>query len=151
MIAAAGVGWRRAPETIQHVISGCPALAPVEYKHRHDQVAKIIHQELGVKYGLLKDKVPYYQYAPASVLQGKDQTLYWDRSVLTGRRGIIGRTFWSTTHHSNEVVFVDIAVPCTHNLQSTHNEKISKYAELGQVVKEQWKVCLLYTSPSPRD
>ena len=63
-----------ASETIQHVISGCPALAPVEYKHRHDQVAKIIHQELGVKYGLLKDKVPYYQYAPASVLQGNDQT-----------------------------------------------------------------------------
>jgi hypothetical protein len=33
-------------ETIHHVITGCPVLAPTDYKNRHDQVAKIIHIEL---------------------------------------------------------------------------------------------------------
>ena len=31
---------------IQHVIASCPKLAQITYKHRNDQVAKIVHQEL---------------------------------------------------------------------------------------------------------
>jgi len=31
-------------------------------------------------------------------------------------------------------------VHAPHNLQSTHEEKVSKYVELGQLVKEEWRV-----------
>ena len=34
-------------ETIEHIISGCKMLAQIYYKHRHDQVAKILHQRIG--------------------------------------------------------------------------------------------------------
>ena len=33
-------------ETIQHIISGCKTITQTDYKHRHDQVGKIIHQKI---------------------------------------------------------------------------------------------------------
>jgi hypothetical protein len=42
------------PEKIQHITSACGILAPIEYKHRHDSVAKIIHQELGKNMGFVQ-------------------------------------------------------------------------------------------------
>ena len=51
-------------ENIQHILSGCVKLAGNDYLNRHDQVAKIIHQKLARKVGLVKDTVPYYKYDP---------------------------------------------------------------------------------------
>ena len=39
-------------EPIEHVIGGCPALAETAYLGRHNQLANLIHQQLGFKYGL---------------------------------------------------------------------------------------------------
>jgi hypothetical protein len=36
-------------ETIQHVIAWCPKLAQNTYKHQHNKVTKIFHQELAKK------------------------------------------------------------------------------------------------------
>ena len=30
-------------ETISHIVSGCPKLAQMEYKKRHDNVARAVH------------------------------------------------------------------------------------------------------------
>ncbi|KAL4708559.1 hypothetical protein ACJJTC_014167 [Scirpophaga incertulas] len=36
-------------ETIQHITGACQSLVQSDYKHRHDQVAAIIHQQLALK------------------------------------------------------------------------------------------------------
>ena len=115
MIAAGGAGYRQRPYS---TISGCPALAPVEYKHRPDQVAKIVHQELAVKYGLLTEKVPYYQDAPANVLQKRDVTLYWDRSILTDK---------TTRHNRPDIVL--------RNHKSNHLSILRSRARTAQPAK----------------
>jgi hypothetical protein len=51
-------------ETIHRVITGCPVLAPTDYKNRHDQVAKIIHIELAKIHNMLQISPPYYIYSP---------------------------------------------------------------------------------------
>ena len=33
-------------ETISHIVSGCKKLAQKEYKRRHDNVARIVHEKL---------------------------------------------------------------------------------------------------------
>lgn len=47
-------------ESIRYIISGCGRLANGEYLHRHNQVAKIIHQQLALHYQLVEFEVPYY-------------------------------------------------------------------------------------------
>jgi hypothetical protein len=63
------------PETFQQITSACGILAPIEYNHRHNSVAKIIHQELGKKYGFCTNAVPYYKYQPSVVLDNQAFTL----------------------------------------------------------------------------
>jgi hypothetical protein len=62
-------------ETIEHVISGCTAIANTEYLRRHENVAKIIHQQLAEKYKLLNDHVPYCKYDPANVIENNKDIL----------------------------------------------------------------------------
>ncbi|CAH2230573.1 jg25031 [Pararge aegeria aegeria] len=55
------------PETIQHITGACKSIAQTDYKHRHDQVPAIIHQNLAFQYKLISEKVPCYKYQPQSV------------------------------------------------------------------------------------
>jgi len=72
-------------ETIQHITAACEQLAPTEYLKRHDGLAKIIHQKLAEVSELIEDKIPYYKYTPASVLENDNFQLYWNRSILTDK------------------------------------------------------------------
>ncbi|KAL0266343.1 UNVERIFIED_CONTAM: hypothetical protein PYX00_008916 [Menopon gallinae] len=81
----------QAPETIQHVIGSCPKLSQTDYKHRHDQVAKIVHQKLALKYGLLSEQKPYYKYRPETVLENETHKLLWDRAILTDKTTLCNR------------------------------------------------------------
>ncbi|KAL0279077.1 UNVERIFIED_CONTAM: hypothetical protein PYX00_000708 [Menopon gallinae] len=49
------------PETIQHVIGSCLKLPQTDYKHRYDQVAKVIHQKLALKYDFPSEQKPYHK------------------------------------------------------------------------------------------
>ncbi|CAB3245221.1 unnamed protein product [Arctia plantaginis] len=40
-------------ETIQHITGSCKSIVQTDYKHRHDQVAAIIHQNLAHKYSFI--------------------------------------------------------------------------------------------------
>jgi hypothetical protein len=52
---------------IQHITAACERLARTEYIKRHDEVAKVIHQELAEAAELTEDKCPYYRYKPVNV------------------------------------------------------------------------------------
>jgi hypothetical protein len=60
-------------------------LAPTEYLKRHDGPAKIIHQKPAEAPELIEEKIPYYKYTPASVLENDSLKLYWHRSIYTDR------------------------------------------------------------------
>lgn len=54
-------------EIIRHVLKGCTALAPMKYLKRHDNVARIIHEELCIKANVSKGVNPILQlyYKPS--------------------------------------------------------------------------------------
>ena len=59
-------------------------MANSKYTDRHNSVAKILHQELAKKYGLVSgEMLPYYEYQPSNVLEGENWLLLWDRTILT--------------------------------------------------------------------
>lgn len=128
-------------ETIEHIISSCKKLAAKEYTDRHNNVAKIIHDELCVRYGLVQQHQPYYRYHPESVLENETCKIYWDREILTDRAVQHNRPDICILNKVEQrVVFVEISVPSPVNIQKKHTEKIDKYVPLAQEVKELWRV-----------
>jgi hypothetical protein len=104
-------------------------------------VAKIIHQELGKKYGICTNAVPYYKYQPSAVLDNQVFTLYWYRTIYTARTVSNNRPDITLIDKAaKKVTLIDIAIVNTHNLESTHNHKINKYMNLQSEIKAQWQV-----------
>ncbi|RVE46395.1 hypothetical protein evm_008929 [Chilo suppressalis] len=124
-----------------HIISGCSRLANGEYLHRHNQVARIIHQQLALKYNLLASEVPYYRYAPEQVLENSHATLYWDRSIITDRTIVANKPdIVLIDRHERRAVVVDVAVPHDDNLVKAEKDKENKYLDLAREIVDMWDI-----------
>jgi hypothetical protein len=138
----------RHSETIQHITGACPTIAQSDYKHRHDQVAAIIHQYIAFKLHLIKEKTSYYKYTPQTVHDTPQYKMYWDRTIITDKTLHCNRPDITLHDKINKQVFlIDIAIPNTHNISNTYTEKISKYTDLAIELKTQWKVTSVKTVP----
>lgn len=130
---------QQSSETIEHITGGCHVLATKEYTHRHDNVAKHIHQQLALKYKLLDNYTPYYQYKPKNVIENNTAKLYWDRDIITDRTILSNRPdITLTLKQTNTTYLIDITVPNTHNLKQKYTEKIQKYIPLADEIKQMW-------------
>ncbi|KAL0860138.1 hypothetical protein ABMA27_010445 [Loxostege sticticalis] len=129
-------------ETIQHITGACKAIVQTDYKHRHDQVANIIHQKLAQKYNLIPQKlIPYYKYVPEPVIENNNYRLYFDRAILTDKTTHFNRPDITVHDKKNHTaLIIDIAIPNSHNLQSTISDKLSKYTDLRDEIKRMWRL-----------
>lgn len=136
-------------ETIQHITGACQALASREYTERHNDVAKVVHQALALKYDLLSGaEVPYWQYQPKSVLDNRTHQLYWDRSVLTDRPIPHNRPDIILVERANGTTWLlDIGVPNTHNIKGYFEEKLKKYEQLAEEIRQVWQQREVYVVP----
>lgn len=129
----------QARETIEHVISGCSALASNEYVERHDTAAKIIHQELASKYNLIQTTLPHYKYIPESILENQHHKLYWNRTMHTDKTVSHNRPDVTLFCKQDKITYlIDIAVPGDTNVTQKEQEKITKYIPLAVEMKEIW-------------
>ena len=108
-------------ETIQHIIiAGCEVLANKEYTERHNNVAKILHRALVLKYKIKTVVEPYYRYEPEKVLENEKAKVYWDRTMMTDQTVTANRPDLIVMEKTTGKVFlIDVAVPCTHNMERT--------------------------------
>ena len=71
-------------ETVEHIISGCPALAKGEYLHRHNKSAGYIHWKLCRHFEIpVSDN--WYDHKPDPVTENANVTILWDMPVHTDR------------------------------------------------------------------
>ncbi|XP_060522496.1 uncharacterized protein LOC132699669 [Cylas formicarius] len=135
-------------ETIEHILNVCSTLAPTKYTIRHDNVAKIVHQNLAVKHHLLEQKCPYFKYSPEAVLESNTHKLMWNRSIITDKAIQHNRPDIILTIKNEMITYlIDIAVPWNRNLSNTHNRKIQKYSELASEIKRVWRQREVHTIP----
>ncbi|XP_045535833.1 uncharacterized protein LOC123721337 [Papilio machaon] len=126
-------------ESLRHVTSGCSRLANSEYLHRHNLVARIIHQQLALKYGLIASEVPYYKYTPEPVLDDGHITLYWDRSIITDRTIVANKPDIVIIDRSaRHTIIVDVSIPHDCNLVKAETDKMSKYLDLAHEITAMW-------------
>uniref|UniRef100_A0A2H1W769 SFRICE_026058 n=1 Tax=Spodoptera frugiperda TaxID=7108 RepID=A0A2H1W769_SPOFR len=121
-------------ETIRHIISGCGRLANGEYLHRHNQVAKIIHQQLALHYQLVEFEVPYYNYVPDPVLENGHITLYWDQSIITDRTIVANKPDIVVIVRQALRTIINITIPHDENLVKAEKDKQIKYFDLAHEV-----------------
>lgn len=135
-------------ESVQHLISACTFLAPTAYLSRHNNVAKVIHQELCLKWGLTNVRTPHYKYEPDPVKENYQAKIYWDQTIVTDR---------AVQHNRPDIMFLDkqlkkvwlldISVPLDDNIGKAYREKVSKYELLCQEIKAVWQVPHIKTIP----
>ena len=135
-------------ETIDHIIYGCSCLAANDYIMRHNNVAKIIHQQLAKTYGLIAEEVLYFKYQTHPVLENSAAKLFWDRSITTDvtvpatKPDII-----LFNKSSNTIEIFDIAVPLNRNIQTTYSTKISKYTPLAIELQQMYRASRVTITP----
>ena len=57
-------------ETIDHLVSGCSALTPSEYKYRHDRVGQYLHWKICRHYSI-STPAKWYEHHSEPVAEGK--------------------------------------------------------------------------------
>lgn len=138
----------RQEESIQHIISACTYLAPTYYLERHNNIAKVLHAELSLKFGLTHKSKPYHTYSPESVKENNDVKMYWDLPIITDRAIAHNRPdILLFNKIENKVLLLDISVPLDENVGKAYREKVLKYSELGDEIKRMWQVAGVRTIP----
>jgi len=92
-------------------------LVATDYKHRHDQVAKIFHQKLANKHSLLNKIMSYYKYTPNVILENETHKLYWDRTLITDKTIRFNRPDINLVDKTKKIIyFIYIYITNNHNL-----------------------------------
>ena len=126
-------------ETINHIISECPALAQNEYKKRHDTVAKALHWKISKEYNIPCSE-KWYNHVPEKVIENDKAKLLWDYDVRTDhviqarRPDII-----LINKEHQKVSLIDIAIPWDTRVKDKNREKIEKYQDLKMEVARLWQ------------
>jgi hypothetical protein len=138
----------QARERIEHTLNGCQSLTSSEYTIWHNNIAKIIHQKLALKCGLLKEEVPYYKYTPDTILESDTHKLLWDQTILTDRTIPYNSSDIVLTSQKGRITYlIDTAVPGNKNLTTTYTHKIQKYINLAEEIKRIWNQTNVFTIP----
>jgi hypothetical protein len=112
----------------------------MQYLHRHNNVTKIIHQQIAIDKKLLTMYTPYYKYTVTEVLENQRYKLYWDREVRTDIRVLANRPDILLYDKKKEVDLIDIAVPLPHNIQNVYAQKLTNMLQLATKIQQMWNM-----------
>ena len=129
------------PETIHHIIAGCPSLSQNVYTYRHDNVAKYLYIKIGEHAGLMKGNEKWYEIKPECVTENENFKVLWNFQIITDHQ---------INHNKPDIVLVnkvqktaqiiDIAVPMDINVVAKRFEKLKNYANLAIEIKDSWNL-----------
>ena len=73
------------PETVEHLTSGCQALAADQYLNRLKQIAAQLHLDICKHYGIKVEAEYWYQHKPEWVMEDEKATILWDSPIIADR------------------------------------------------------------------
>ena len=136
------------PETVQHVMSKCPILAPTKYLERHDNVCKYFHVRLAKKLGFVENLTKWYEYEPEPILENVSTKILWNFMIQTDRPMKHNKPDITVLDKEARVVYlIDVAIPTAKNITRKINEKITNYADIAIEIKQLWNVRTVKTVP----
>ena len=72
-------------ETVDHIVSGCSAFAPMDYTDRHNQVPSITDWDVSLHFGVPVEN-RWYRHHPDRLVETDDITMMWDITIPTAKK-----------------------------------------------------------------
>ena len=132
------------PETIHHIVSGCPELAKTQYIIRHNNIGRYIHWVLCKEHDLPHAQ-QWYQHEPTAVMDNDKAKILWDIPIQTDRTIKANKPDIVVTNKATNITtIIEISVPADHNLQEKTREKLAKYQDLRLEIERMWHTATIY-------
>ena len=126
-------------ETVDHIVSACPVLAPNEYTWRHDRIGQYIHLELCKFYNIETQSKEWYNHKPEDVAANNDVVILWNVPIITDREIKCNRPDIVIKDKTNRTCYlIDFTVPNDNNVSVKEQEKLSKYNDLKLECSKMW-------------
>ena len=126
-------------KTVDHIVAGCSALAPIDYTDRHNRVASIIHWDICRHFGV-PAKSRWYRHHHDRLVETNDITMMWDTVILTARKIVANRPdICFRNKKTNSCLLIDISCPTESNIARKQAEKLTKYSDLRVKVSCMWQ------------
>ena len=130
----------QAAEHVDHIVSGCPALAPTEYMARHNRVAAYLHWLLCRHYGM-ETSPEWFRHQPSTVVCTEHVTILWDMPLHTDKRLPHNRADLVVKDTANSTcTLIDVSIPTDVNVVAKEAEKMTKYRDLEVEVQRLWSL-----------
>ena len=127
-------------ETVDHLVSGCPILAPNEYKNWNDRVGQYLHWKICKSYKI-ETCERWYEHKPQPVVEGDnvslllDFTIHTDRTIQANRPEIIVKNV-----KEKICLIINMSIPTDQNIPAKEFDKPSKYKDLEIEIERMWKL-----------
>jgi len=123
------------PETIEHIVAGCPNIAQSIYLDRHNAVTSVVLCAL-CGFSCCSQ---WWQYKPQPVLDNADYKLLYDFNLYTDRRITARRPdLVFMNKHSGCTKLIDVACVMDRHVIDKHKEKIEKCLDLAIELQSLW-------------
>ena len=128
------------PETIEHIVAGCPVIAQSIYLDRHNAVASAVHWSLCAQYGFPRSE-QWWQHQPQPVLDNDEYKLLYDFNIFTDKRISARRPdIVCVDKRSSCGTFIDVTCVMDRHVIDKHREKTEKYLDLAIELQTLWNV-----------
>jgi hypothetical protein len=126
-------------ETIDHILSGCEALAATEYLTRHNNAAAYMHWAI-CKEHHIEVAEKWYEHEPTKITKKNHLTIMWDCPIITDRKINANRPdIVLKNTQTNTCKLIDMSVPSERNICLKYGEKKTKYKDLEIEICRMWK------------
>ena len=127
-------------ESPNHLMSGCKILmADGHYTKRHNKVCKYLHWTILNSKNIPTQKV--WLHEPEPVTANDEVTVYYDKIIPTGRfieSGAVKPDIVVWDRKERSAIIIDVSVPSDFGINRAELEKVTKYQDLKNALRESW-------------
>ena len=129
-------------ESTSHLLSACQTLlADGHYTRRHNKVCTYLHWKICQDKNIPTQEVWLHKPQPTTATE--DITIFYDRVIPVGRfieNGAIKPDIvvWDRKEHS--ALIIDVSVPNDFGINRAEREKVTKYQDLKNALKDEWEL-----------
>ena len=131
-----------ATETSSHLLSGCQTLlADGHYTKRHNKVCSYIHWTICQANNIQTKKV--WEHQPEMITTNEDITIFYDKPIPTGRyieNSAIKPDIVIKDDKNRSALIIDVSVPNDFGINRAEREKVTKYQDLKNALREEWEL-----------
>ena len=125
-------------EAVDHLVSGCSILTPIEYKNRHDRVGQYFQWKICTYY-TTPHAEKWYEHRTTPVVEGENTTILSDFPINTDRTTQANRPdIVIKDYKSRTCLLIDTTIATDRNISIREFDTLSKYEDLQIEIERMW-------------